>query len=88
MTAKPIIGHESTKRNEKVSAKAQGRRKTYTTDELATVLGVGRALVYTNLRSGKIPSIRVGNRFVIPQAAIDEWLRNAGQHPASGSDAA
>jgi excisionase family DNA binding protein len=47
-------------------------------DELAKELGIGRAIVYRGLRDGTIPSLRVGKRFILPKAAINEWLRNAG----------
>jgi len=47
--------------------------------ELANELGLSRASVYAALRSGAIPSIRLGKRFVLPRAAIAEWLKNAGQ---------
>jgi excisionase family DNA binding protein len=47
-------------------------------DELARELGLGRLTVYGALRNGTIPSIRVGKRYVLPRAAIQEWLRSAG----------
>lgn len=47
-------------------------------DALAQELGVSRAKAYAELRSGNIPSIRMGKRFVIPRSAISEWLRTAG----------
>lgn len=46
-------------------------------DELARELGLGRLTVYTALRNGTIPSIRVGKRYVLPRAAIAEWLKSA-----------
>lgn len=49
---------------------------TYHPDELAALLGVARGAVYKGLRDGTIPSIRLGKRFVIPKAAVDELLRN------------
>ena len=51
-------------------------------DDLARELGISRQKAYTELRSGKIPSIRLGRRFIIPRAAIAEWLRNAGTNRA------
>lgn len=47
-------------------------------DELARELGLGRLTVYGALRDGTIPSIRVGRRYLLPRAAIQEWLRSAG----------
>lgn len=51
---------------------------TYSPDELASKLSVGRQAVYKGLRNGEIPSIRLGKLFVIPRSAIAEWLRTAG----------
>ena len=48
-----------------------------TVDDLAVELGLSRQVVYRELRAGRIPSIRLGRRFVIPRAAVEEWLRNA-----------
>ncbi len=48
-------------------------------DELAEVLGLSRISVYTALRAGEIPSIRLGKRFVLPRAAIQRWLEGAGK---------
>jgi excisionase family DNA binding protein len=47
-------------------------------EEFAIEIGISRAIAYRELRKGTIPSIRVGKRFVIPRAAIAEWLRNCG----------
>jgi len=45
---------------------------------LARDLGISRQAAYEGLRRKSIPSIRVGKRFIIPRAAIQEWLRTAG----------
>ena len=49
-------------------------------DELARELGLGRLTVYTALRNGTIPSIRVGKHYVLPRAAIADWLKSAAGH--------
>lgn len=46
--------------------------------ELAATINLSRAKTYEALRSGVIPSIRVGRRFIIPRAAIQRWLENCG----------
>ncbi|MGA2148231.1 MAG: helix-turn-helix domain-containing protein [Bryobacteraceae bacterium] len=51
-------------------------------DELARELGISRQSAYTALRQGKIPSIRLGKRFIIPRSAIAEWLRKPGEAQA------
>ncbi len=45
--------------------------------ELARELGLGQLTVYAALRNGTIPSIRVGKRYILPRAAISEWLKSA-----------
>lgn len=47
-------------------------------DALANSLGISREKAYKSLRDGEIPSIRLGKRFIVPRAAVDEWLRTAG----------
>ena len=47
-------------------------------DELAREIGISRHAAYSALRSGVIPNIKIGKRFVLPRAAIAEWLRTAG----------
>jgi excisionase family DNA binding protein len=47
-------------------------------DQLFEELGICRAVGYKGLREGTIPSIRIGKRFIIPRAAIAEWLKTAG----------
>jgi excisionase family DNA binding protein len=47
-------------------------------DALAEYIGLSRHSTYVGLRDGSIPSIRLGKRFIIPRAAIEEWLKTAG----------
>lgn len=37
-------------------------------------LGLSRGLMYDALRSGQIPSIRIGRRILIPRASLDRLL--------------
>jgi excisionase family DNA binding protein len=62
--------------------RATEERATYTINELKQVLGVGRDHIYAGLRAGRIPHLRMGKRFIIPRAAVDLWLKNAGQQVA------
>jgi excisionase family DNA binding protein len=55
---------------------------TYKAAELARILGIARNGVYAALRSGKIPHLRIGRRFVIPRAALNAWLASALQPAA------
>lgn len=47
--------------------------------ELAKDIGLSERSTRAALRRGEIPHIRVGRRFILPRAAIAEWLRSAGR---------
>jgi len=51
-------------------------RLTITVDEAARELGISRALAYEMARTGKLPTLRFGRRFVVPRKAIDQLLEN------------
>jgi excisionase family DNA binding protein len=67
------------KRQGFADAASSANRETYTPDQLAELLGVGRTAIYKGLRDGTIPSIRFGKRFIIPKAGIAEWLKKTGK---------
>jgi excisionase family DNA binding protein len=46
---------------------------------LAAMIGLSERSTRNALRRGEIPHIRVGRRFILPKAAIAEWLRTAGR---------
>jgi excisionase family DNA binding protein len=46
---------------------------------LAAEIGLSERSTRSALRRGEIPHIRVGRRFILPKAAIAEWLRTAGR---------
>jgi excisionase family DNA binding protein len=65
--------------------------------DLMQLLRIGRTKVYQDLRSGAIPSLRLGRRFLVPRAALLEMLRvprgeaphgyrPAGPHPPGASN--
>lgn len=43
-------------------------------DETASTLGLGRTSVYGEIAAGRLRSIRVGRRRLIPAAAIAEYI--------------
>jgi excisionase family DNA binding protein len=57
-------------------------RACYSIAELQQLLGVGKHSVYSMLKQGKIPNIRVGKKFVVPIAAVTRMLENVGAPPA------
>ncbi|APE35918.1 ethanolamine utilization protein EutA [Nocardia mangyaensis] len=48
----------------------------------ADQLGVGRSTVYVLMNEGKLRSVKVGARRLIPAAAIDEFIERAEQGAA------
>ena len=47
---------------------------TYTVDDVAALLGVARGVAYDNVRSGQIPAVRVGRRWLVPRGRFHAWL--------------
>lgn len=45
---------------------------------LAADIGLSERSTRSALHRGEIPHIRIGRRFILPRAAIAEWLRSAG----------
>lgn len=54
--------------------------RTYSIEETAQVLGIGRSLAYEAARRGEIPVIKIGNRYLVPRSWID---KNFGAEPLS-----
>lgn len=59
--------------------KVKGSGKlTMTVREAAEVTGIGLNNTYALLKSGEMPSIRIGKKFYIPRSALIRWLENCG----------
>jgi excisionase family DNA binding protein len=54
-----------------------------TVTETAAMLGISRSSAYECVRTGSIPSIRLGRRIVIPKQAVARILDVASQVPAT-----
>ena len=54
---------------------------TLSVEETAKVLGIGRNSAYEGVRTGEIPSIRIGKRILVPRLALERILENAGGQP-------
>src|ERR1051326_396982 len=60
----------------------KGERKTYTVDEAAKLLGIGRNSAYAEIKTGRLAGvsvIKVGSRLLLPKLALDRVL--AGESP-------
>lgn len=53
-------------------------RAVYTVMEAAALLGLGRNSTYERINRGEIPSIRLGKRLLVPKAALERMLGDAG----------
>ncbi len=54
---------------------------TLSVEETAKVLGIGRNSAYEGVRTGEIPSIRIGKRILVPRLALEQILKDAGSQP-------
>ena len=50
------------------------KRETWTVEETAQILGIGRIHAYRCVKDGKIPVIRMGKRLLVPKAALQLML--------------
>jgi excisionase family DNA binding protein len=56
------------------SQTARLERLAYTVEEAAAVVGVGRDLLYDEIRTGRLRSKKAGSRRVIARHHLLEWL--------------
>ena len=59
---------------------------TYTVEEVAALMRIARNSAYDGVRSGEIPSIRVGRRYLIPRERFHSWLNS--EHVSIGQGVA
>ena len=57
-----------------MTPKNQLKRLTLTVPEAGIVLGIGTTAAWRGVRSGAIPSLRLGRRVVVPVAALERLL--------------
>ncbi len=53
------------------------QKRTYSVEEAAKILGIGRSAAYQAVRTGEIPSIRIGRRLLVPVQALEQLLLTA-----------
>ena len=59
----------------------QSERLAYSVEEAAAALGVSRDVIYDQLRTGRLKSIKVGRRRIIGRHHIDEFLAGPERRP-------
>jgi excisionase family DNA binding protein len=51
---------------------------TYTVEEAAKLLRIGRNQGYEAAKSGELPTIKIGKRILVPRAALERMLKIGG----------
>jgi excisionase family DNA binding protein len=82
-TVRHDLGEPST-RSEVESQPGESASTYRSVAELAADIGLSERSTRDALRRGEIPHIRIGRRFILPRAAIAEWLRTAGRKVEPG----
>ena len=54
-------------------------KKTLTVEQAGRELGISRSLAYAAAQSGEIPTLRIGRRLIVPRAAFERMLAQAGE---------
>ncbi len=57
-------------------------RATYSIKDVMALFGLSRSAVYLALKTGEIPSFRIGKRVLIPKEAIDKMLAGPFKRPS------
>ena len=57
------------------SEKGTPKSRTYTVNDIATILGIGRATAYKLANSGAFKTIRIGNMIRISRKSFEDWLK-------------
>ena len=59
------------------------KRATLTIAEAAQVLGISKSLAYKQADEGKIPTIRLGDRWVVPRAQLERLINGSADASAA-----
>ena len=58
--------------------KGTPQSRTYTVNDIAAILGIGRATAYKLANSGAFKTIRIGNMIRISRKSFEDWLKAEG----------
>ena len=58
--------------------KGTPQSRTYTVNDIAAILGIGRATAYKLANSGAFKTIRIGNMIRISRKSFEDWLTAEG----------
>ncbi len=65
---------------------AHDDRKVISVPEAGQILNCGRNLAYELARQGRIPTIRLGRKLVVPVVALERMLTEAGKPDIGAGD--
>ena len=54
--------------------KSLGGKRTYTVEEIAKILGIGRTAAYSLVHSGVFKMVRIGSSIRVSKVSLDNWL--------------
>ena len=60
------------------TGKGTPQSRTYTVNDIAAILGIGRATAYKLANSGAFKTIRIGNMIRISRKSFEDWLKKEG----------
>jgi excisionase family DNA binding protein len=49
-------------------------QRTYTVEDIAKILGIGRTSAYNLVKEGHFKIVRIGNAIRVSKKSFDEWL--------------
>ena len=54
--------------------KSLAGKRTYTVEEIAKILGIGRTAAYSLVHSGVFKAVRIGSSIRVSKVSFDDWL--------------
>ncbi len=63
----------------------EDQRLTLNIEETAKILGIGRNLCYDRVKTGEIPVIKIGRRYLVPRHALEKLLQQGQPTPLAHS---
>ena len=58
--------------------KGTPQSRTYTVNDIAAILGIGRGSAYKLANSGSFKTIHIGNMIRISRKSFEDWLKSEG----------
>ena len=57
-----------------IGRKQTPKNRTYTVEDIAVILGIGKSSAYKLANSGEFQTIRIGNMIRISRKSFEDWL--------------